>query len=68
MQILSEVADTLSALLADRGPEDPTFQRMVSVYRDVTELLGCREPYEQLVSGLLAAAPHSACAAVREQS
>jgi hypothetical protein len=55
-----DAVDTLRALLDARGPEDTTFRRMVVWYRAVTDELGCREAYEQLLTRLLAAASPTA--------
>ena len=56
MDIISEVSDTLGALIADRGTADPTFQRMLKVYQEVSDLLGRRQDFDQVVAGLLTAA------------
>jgi hypothetical protein len=53
MPFIHEVFDVLTTLFEDGGAEDPTFQRMISTYREVSELLGCRAEYERMVSGLL---------------
>ncbi len=55
MAMIAEVSETLLALLSEFGATDPTFQRMVSVYRDVAEQLGCRAEYEDVLRGMLAA-------------
>jgi hypothetical protein len=61
VNLLREVADTLAGLLGEGGPADPTFQRMASVYREVTLALGVNGEYEHLLAGLLAtAAAHAA--------
>ncbi|GAC1395014.1 MAG: hypothetical protein NVSMB65_13810 [Chloroflexota bacterium] len=53
MGILGEVFDTLSGLLAEGGLEDPTFRRMVEVYREVTQDLNCHSEYERMLAGLM---------------
>jgi len=53
MDMFGDVSDTLVALLEDHGVADPTFQRMVGVYRDVADALGARRDYERTVTALL---------------
>src|SRR5579872_3594507 len=55
MTMIEEMRDTLTALLIDRGDDDPTFQRMARVYGEVTELLGQKEHFEVMLRTLLVA-------------
>jgi hypothetical protein len=54
MGILGEAAEILGTLLLERGPDDPTFRRMLRWYGEVAAELECQELYDRLVAAILA--------------
>jgi hypothetical protein len=60
MEVLDDARETLEALRREGAKQDATFLRMVAWYRALTDEMGCRDAFEEMLLALLASSPRRA--------